>query len=192
MKSILPFRRRPPAPTSAEALLLPHLDTLHRIAWRWTGNAHDAEDLVQTLLAKLLQQPQTLVEVAELRPWLARALYNQFVDQTRRSAVAPTQLTETGADQDALAQLIDEDGESPEAFAERCLSHERLSAALLQLNPEQRALVVWHDVEGYTLEEIADSRSIALGTLKSRLHRARARLRELLMEPFSGAVRDKP
>lgn len=190
MKVVIPFVRPTQPEASIEALLVPHLDALYRLAFRWTGDPHDAEDLVQSLVAKLLPQKQVLAEVEDLRPWLTRALYNQFVDQTRRRSVSPIHLTQPGATDDVLTQIVDEASETPEQFAERNLTGRHLSAALMKLAPELRALVAWHDIEGYTLEEIAVSQSIAVGTLKSRLHRARGQLRELLIERFSDRVRE--
>jgi RNA polymerase sigma-70 factor (ECF subfamily) len=82
--------------------------------------------------------------------------------------------------------------EGPEEHAERSSWRERILAALEQLNPEQRAVIAMHDVEGYSLEELATILETPLGTLKSRLHRARQRMRSLLpMEPFSGGERVK-
>src|SRR5713101_2444787 len=82
--------------------------------------------------------------------------------------------------------------DGPEEDAERSGQRERILRALDRLNPEQRAVVAMHDVEGYSLEELATMLETPLGTLKSRLHRARQRLRALLpMEPFSAGQRVK-
>src|SRR5438874_12742244 len=80
----------------------------------------------------------------------------------------------------------------PEDEAERRGQRERIMRALDRLNTEQRAVVAMHDVEGYSLEELETMLETPLGTLKSRLHRARQRLRALLpMEPFSVGERVK-
>ncbi|NOQ68906.1 MAG: hypothetical protein GQ573_02150, partial [Gammaproteobacteria bacterium] len=74
---------------------------------------------------------------------------------------------------------------------EAALLQNRLQEALNQLNEDQRALMILHDVEGYTLNEIHTMHDVSIGTLKSRLNRARSRLRELLknMEPFGDIKR---
>ncbi|MDE0856738.1 MAG: RNA polymerase sigma factor [Nevskia sp.] len=166
-----------------------HLERLYRLAHRFTGSAEDAEDLVQSLLLKLLPQAERLAAVEQPGPWLARALYNLYIDQIRRRAVQPLDQREPQRDEAVLDSLADPVAESPEQAVERLLTQERLSAALMQLPPEQRALVSWHDIEGYTLEELAEAQTVPIGTLKSRLHRARARLRQILAEPFALAAR---
>ena len=162
----------------------PHLDRLYRLAYRLTGSRADAEDLLQDLLARLLPQQERLVQVEVLAPWLARALYHLYVDEVRRNRRSPTYLG--SASEDELAAIVDDASETPEQASERGLARRRLAAALAQLTPEHRALIAWHDMEGYTLDELATALDVPLGTLKSRLHRGRAHLRRLLTEP-SGA-----
>lgn len=179
---------RGPAPlreTRFEALVRPHLERLYRLAWHFTRSREDAEDLVQTLLLKLLPQEERLAQLDLPGPWLARSLYHLYVDETRRRRRRDAGLGVDAGDE-VLDFLVDEQGESPERHAERAQAGRALAAALERLSPEHRALLAWHDVEGYTLEELAVSLELPLGTLKSRLHRGRAHLRTLLMEP-SGA-----
>lgn len=193
MPPILPFRRKGPAPSSFEDLLRPHVEFLYRLAWRFTGNAPDAEDLVQEVLLKLFPRTRELSAVEQLRPWLARVLYRQYVDFVRQRGRSPMtgQATEAEGDDDPLDGFAAaEDG--PEEQAERSQLHERILRALDRLNPEQRAVITLHDVEGYSLVELEPILDTPLGTLKSRLHRARQQLRALLaMEPFSGGERVK-
>ena len=68
---------------------------------------------------------------------------------------------------------------------------EQVSRALNELNANQRSLIILHDLEGYTLSELETMLETPIGTLKSRLNRARAKLRELLMEPISDTQRFK-
>jgi RNA polymerase sigma factor (sigma-70 family) len=168
-----------------DALVRPHLERLYALAYRFTGRREDAEDLVQSLLTKLIPQERRLAQVDILGPWLARALYNLFVDQTRRHAREVSGLGHAIHEPEVLELLADEQSESPEAGAERLLSQRRIAAALQRLPPDQRAVIAWHDIEGYSLDELAVAHDLPLGTIKSRLHRARARLRQLLMEPLA-------
>jgi RNA polymerase sigma-70 factor (ECF subfamily) len=162
---------------SFEALLAPHIEHLYRLAWRFCGNRADAEDLVQDLLVKLYARRAELTGMDYLRPWLVRTLYNLFIDSVRRAGRNP--LTGAGGE-DALRDLE----VVPERDAEDLLLQQRLQQALLELNPDQRSLIALHDIEDYTLPELEQLLDTPIGTLKSRLHRARARLRELLaMEP---------
>jgi RNA polymerase sigma factor (sigma-70 family) len=158
---------------SFEALLRPHLERLYRLAYRFTGARDQAEDLVQELCVRLFPRLEELRALDAPGPWLARALHNLFVDQVRRQARSPVT---------AMDELPEVPAEAPgpdeRAFAELTLA--RIEMALSQLPADQRAVLAWHDIEGYTLEELADSHDLPLGTLKSRLHRARAALRQLL------------
>jgi RNA polymerase sigma-70 factor (ECF subfamily) len=118
-------------------------------------------------------------------------LYHQYIDLVRqraRSPIADPALSTAGDDDplDGLPAIQ----EGPEEHAERGQWHERILRALDQLNPDQRAVVAMHDIEGYSLEELETILETPIGTLKSRLHRARDRLRGLLaMEPFSTGER---
>jgi len=193
MPPVSPYRRTRPAASNFEDLLRPQVEYLYRLAWRFTGSVADAEDLVQDVLLKLFPRTQELLEIERLRPWLARVLYRQFVDSVRKQARSPIVALVTGAEGednplDALPSMKD----GPEEHAERSAWRRLILAALEQLNSEQRAVVTMHDVEGYSLEELETILETPLGTLKSRLHRARQRLRVLLpMEPFSAGERVK-
>lgn len=154
-----------------ERLLQPLLPTLYRVAYRYTGRREDAEDLVQELLTRLYPRLDELERVEALRPWLMKALYNAFVDGVRWRSRRPDangeglSVAPLTAAADTLRRLEDQ---------------QVLQRALDELSPEHRALVMLHLVEGYSLPELSLSLDVELGTLKSRLHRARARLRAAL------------
>jgi len=169
------------------ALLAPHMEQLYRLAYRFSGSRHEAEDLVQDLLLRLYPRRQKLAKIDKLSPWLARVLYNLFIDGVRKSTRNPL----ATADGDVELELMSDSREQPEAVSENTQLQQRLQQALLHLNPDQRALVSLHDMEGYTLSELATLLDTPIGTLKSRLHRARKQLRsELEMEPLAGSHRD--
>ena len=164
---------------SFNALLRPHLARLHRFAFRLCGSRADADDLFQDVLTKTFSRLDDLVDVQEPGSWLCRVMYNHFIDNRRRFArqrvvvVAEAQLPEKSLE--ALAGELD-----PAADAERLDNIMQLDRALARLSEEHRLVVMLHDCEGYKLTEIQEITGNPLGTLKSRLHRARARLRELL------------
>jgi len=187
------YRRARPPELNFEDLLRPQVEYLYRLAWRFTGSVADAEDLGQDVLVKLFPRTQELLEIERLRPWLARVLYNQYVDSVRQRSRSPIVELVSGADgEDNPLDALPATQNGPEENAERTGQRERILRALDRLNPEQRAVVAMHDVEGYSLEELETMLETPLGTLKSRLHRARQRLRALLpMEPFSVGERVK-
>ena len=161
-------------------LIEPHLNHLYQLAFRFCNNRSDAEDLVQDVVLKLLPRHSDMVQIEKLRPWLARVLYHQFVDQYRRQERAA--LTSVDDNEDGFDLYPDTSNDSPESLTEADIQQRRLQRALQQLNDDQRAVVLLHDVEGYTLVELETILDSPQGTLKSRLNRARARLRDFLQK----------
>lgn len=161
-----------------------HIPALYRSAYRWTGSVDRAEDLVQELLIRLYPKLDELRGLDKIRPWTLRVLYRMFVDQLRRDQSSPVLF---GADsQDDGGSSEDDDNEfidpaaGPLELTEQQLTQERIAAVWMQLGEEHRVVLSMHDIEDYNLPELAVMFDIPIGTLKSRLHRARARLRELL------------
>lgn len=165
-----------------EGLLHPQFAYLYRVAYRFTGNKPDAEDLVQELLVKLYPRRKELGEVTSLRPWLVRVLYRLFIDGERKQKRSPLRLikhrseTET---KDPLDQIAGQEPD-PEQYVQRRNLCEHLEQALNHLGKDQRAVIVLHDIEGYRLTELETLLEVPMGTIKSRLHRGRAILREIL------------
>lgn len=163
-----------------ESLLLPHLEYLYRISYRFTGSRADAEDLVQDLLVKLYPRRRNLAGVEKLRPWLVRVLYRLFVDNKRKHKRSPLKLVINKHETDAKDPLeqIPASEPNPEEYAQRRILSERIEQALNMLGKDHRAIITLHDIEGYQLNELETLLEVPLGTLKSRLHRGRARLKE--------------
>ncbi|MDX9739791.1 MAG: RNA polymerase sigma factor [Gammaproteobacteria bacterium] len=180
-----------------ESVVRPHLGPLYRLAYRLAGRREDAEDLVQDLLTKLYARREELDKVEHPRSWLMRVLYRLFIDQRRQRMRSPLHLvpdSQSGDTEMILERLVADD--EPAAETERDDQQRALLAALAKLSEDHRRVLALHDIEGYTLEEMQEIIDCPIGTLKSRLHRARARLRELLvedaarrMEPSASPVR---
>ncbi len=162
-----------------ERLLKPHLKPLYRFAHYLTGSKPAAEDLFQDVLTKMFARLDELATVRDPGPWLKRVLYNQFIDHQRRYArhrlVSVSEAELAGESIDALPGSADTAAE-----AARMDDIEALEMSLAKLSDEHRQVIALHDLEGYKLEEIQELTGIPVGTVKSRLHRARARLKELL------------
>jgi len=157
-----------------EALVLPHVPQLHRLAYRYCGNRPDAEDLVQDLLIKLYPRTEEIGTIESLKPWLAKSLYHLYIDRIRahnRSPINDRQVNDTE---------VYEDTSSTQLSADRHNMIRDLQAALDQLEDKHRILIIMHDVESYTLTELETILDAPVGTLKSRLHRGRAKLRNIL------------
>jgi RNA polymerase sigma-70 factor (ECF subfamily) len=166
-----------------ERLVRPHFDRLYRLAWRLAGSKAEAEDLFQELLIKAYGKIDDLATIDQPGPWLCRVMYNLFIDEKRRFArqrmhtVDEGQLSGDGIEGFAAT---DSSGSDPVAENQRIEKIRRLDTALAQLSDEHRIVVLLHDTEGYKLKEIQELTGTPVGTIKSRLHRARARLREIL------------
>ncbi len=161
---------------------LVHLAALHRLARLLVRSAADAEDLVQETYARAFRGAAGFHPGTNLRAWLFRILRNAFLDGRRREARMP--LVADG--EAALAEQPEGDGAGwlrGDAELERLrrVVGEELEAAVRAL-PEDARTVVLLDAEGLSEAEIAEVMGCAQGTVKSRLFRARARLRELLAD----------
>jgi RNA polymerase sigma-70 factor, ECF subfamily len=161
---------------------LPHLSRLYPAALRMTRNASDAEDLVQETSAKAYAAFHQFKPDTNLRAWLNRILANTFINGYRKRRREPIQ--ELGADFERDWQL-EGDPLSPRARSAEAEAMDRLGDAeilqALQDLPETfRTTVYLADIEGYTYKEIAEMMNTPVGTVMSRLHRGRGRLREAL------------
>ncbi|MBI5450502.1 MAG: RNA polymerase sigma factor [Gammaproteobacteria bacterium] len=170
-----------------QQLLAPHTGPLFRLAWRFCGSRHDAEDLLQDLLIKLYPRLPELEQVEQLRPWLSRVLYRLFIDMHRSQSRSPLHLVTDhhGDEEDAPDPILEQpadSGDEPEHALGQTQLQREIQAGLDRLSDNHRTVLMLHDVEGYALNEMEIILDCPIGTLKSRLHRARARLRELLIE----------
>jgi RNA polymerase sigma-70 factor (ECF subfamily) len=147
----------------------------------FTGQTSLAEDLVQELLTRLYARAERLDKIESLRPWLARALYNLFIDERRRWIRNPLRHTMEPTDQD-FNENTHKRAASPEFDAEMKLLTQTLEDLLAKLPEEQRSVVLLRDVEGYELHETASILGVPLGTVKSRLHRAHLQLQNALQQ----------
>jgi len=163
-----------------DTLLAPHLRKLYRLAYRLTGSVADAEDLLQDVLVKLYERRAELSQIEALGPWAGRVLHNQFLDRARHHA--RRRLVSIGAAESERAAIEAVVGFAPgsEVEAQTAFDITALNGAVAKLSIEHRTVLLMHDAEGYQLHEIQEITGVAIGTLKSRLHRARSRLRELL------------
>lgn len=160
-------------------MIEPHFDRLFRLACRLTGSKSDAEDLIQEVVTRLFADPRPLEEAADPGPYLSRVLYHRFVDDRRAAARRPLTLIGHASALDVHAAPGNLE---PELLDDAARTGLRLEQALARLSEDHRRLVLLHDAEGYTLTELATITGTPIGTLKSRLSRARARLRDLLWD----------
>lgn len=165
-----------------EALVARYGAHVYAIAYRLAGNDADARDLAQEAFLRAWRALGTVRPGAALEGWFYRIVRNLYIDLVRRrprqrveSLDAPLDTGEGSVARERPDPTADVEG----AVVARTVDR-RVQAALLALPPELRAVVVLADVEGYGYEEIAAMLDVPLGTVKSRLHRARRALRDRL------------
>ena len=147
---------------------------MYRLAYRLTGNPHDAEDLTQEVFVRVFRSLASYTP-GTFEGWLHRITTNLFLDQARRKSKIRF---------DALAEdaetRIPSRGVTPDVAVMDGLFDDDVEAALAALPPDFRAAVVLCDIEGLSYEEIADVLGLKLGTVRSRIHRGRSMLRKAL------------
>ncbi len=167
-------------------LVRQYQDRVFNTCWRISGNLEDARDLTQEAFLKAFEQFDKFRGHSSLYTWIYRIAVNLCLSQRRRSrgsrkTVSLEQFQEAGGQASALVD---------EAATRRCgvsrndaLSAEKqqqLLDGLGQLDDEHRAVIVLREMEGFEYREIADMMEIPIGTVRSRLHRARMTLRGIL------------
>jgi RNA polymerase sigma-70 factor (ECF subfamily) len=168
-----------------EAEALQYLDVLYAHALRLTRSPSDAEDLVQDTFVRALRFYDRFERGSNLKAWLLRIQFNGFVNRYRRHVkehLASESLTQEPAGEatmgrEALRALLD-----PHGTALAPVVAKEIQAALDQLPDEHRMVVILADVEELSYKEIAEVIGCPIGTVMSRLHRARKALQELLLE----------
>jgi RNA polymerase sigma-70 factor (ECF subfamily) len=181
-----PTKKEPPT-EDFEAGLLAQLDSLYRTALRMTNNPQEAEDLVQETMLKAIRFAHTYQPGTNLRAWLFRILNTSAINRYRKQAAHPTPIAlpdgeefylynqirdlsgqerNQGAEEEVLSQYLDED----------------VYTALKDLPLNFRMAIILADIEGLSYKEIADALQIPIGTVMSRISRARRQLQKSLWQ----------
>ena len=161
-------------PPTWEAVVRDHSARVYRLAYRLTGNSHDAEDLTQEVFVRVFRSLDSYIP-GTFEGWLHRITTNLFLDMARRKQ----RIRFEGLADETEARLGGSEPTPAQAFDDRHLDGD-IHAALMALAPEYRAAVILCDIEGLSYEEIADTLGVKLGTVRSRIHRGRAQLRQAL------------
>jgi len=169
---------------SFEQDVIPYMRKLYPAALRMTRNPSDAEDLLQETFAKAYVAFHQFRPGTNLSAWLYRILANTFINTRRKVRREPAQslFSELG-ELHAPDKLCSQSARSAEEEALDRLADSKITRALRDLPEGFRAAIYLADIEGYPYKEIAEIMGIPIGTVMSRLHRGRERLRERLLAP---------
>lgn len=166
------------ATASFEQEALPHLDSLYRVALRLTGDPSQAEDLVQDTMLKAFRAWSQYRPGTNARGWLLTILRNTFINLYRRRKREPVAMDLEAAEPQAIFRPAEEN--DPEGSFFSRIVDEKVLEAIDALPTEFREVLVLSDMEGLSYAEIADALGIPVGTVKSRLFRARRQLQATL------------
>ncbi|MGP4000910.1 RNA polymerase sigma factor SigE [Streptomyces sp. 8N706] len=161
-------------PPTWEEIVSTHSARVYRLAYRLTGNQHDAEDLTQEVFVRVFRSLSTYTP-GTFEGWLHRITTNLFLDMVRRR-----QRIRFDALGDDAAERLPSREPSPQQHFHDSHFDADVQQALDTLAPEFRAAVVLCDIEGLSYEEIAATLGVKLGTVRSRIHRGRSHLRKAL------------
>jgi RNA polymerase sigma-70 factor (ECF subfamily) len=174
----------PADPRTFEEQMLPLLDVMYRVALRFTRQHEDAQDLVQETMLKAFRAYDRFEEGTSLRAWMLRILTNSYYNRYRRR-LHERRAAELPADDPYHDGLISDASMSglrdPEAAMLRPLLSQEIGRAIDRLPEAFRVVFVLAEVEGLAYREIADAMDTPIGTVMSRLHRARKLLQHDLL-----------
>ncbi len=170
---------------SWDEVVTQHSARVYRLAYRLTGNPHDAEDLTQEVFVRVFRSLSSYTP-GTFEGWLHRITTNLFLDQARRKAKIRFDALAEDADVRMPGRMPSPDSQMADGMLD-----DDIEAALADLPPEFRVAVVLCDIEGLSYDEIADVLDVKLGTVRSRIHRGRKMLRSSLAHraPAAGRVR---
>jgi RNA polymerase sigma-70 factor, ECF subfamily len=166
------------APPTFDREALPHLDALYRVALRLTGDPARAEDLVQDTMLKAYRSWQQYRPGTNAKGWLLTILRNTFINDYRRRKLEPVAMDLEAVEPHAITRDVAEADPEGDFFAR--IVDEKVLEAIDALPTEFREVLVLSDMEGMSYAEIAEALQVPIGTVKSRLFRARRQLQAAL------------
>ena len=166
-----------------EKLVTEYEKAVYAIAQRMTGNPEDAADMTQETFIKAYNSLQSFRGDSKFSVWLYRIASNVCLDFLRSRSRKPTVSLSVEDDEGEEAQLdIADESQSPEVLLERGLTRNAVRRGLDTLPPDYRQILLLREIQGLSYDEISTALGIDIGTVKSRIFRARKRLCTFLVE----------
>ncbi|MEW6108039.1 MAG: sigma-70 family RNA polymerase sigma factor [Nitrospirota bacterium] len=161
-----------------EQLVLKYEDKIYNLCRHMLGNAHDAEDAAQDVFLKAYQNLNKFRPEASLHTWLYRIAVNTCIDYRRKPFFES--LFKSSKEGDEFVEELPADSPSPDRLYESKQISNAIQLALGRLSERLRMVILLKEIEGLSYEEIADVLDVSIGTVKSRISRAREELKKLL------------
>ncbi len=159
----------------------PQIDAMYNFAYRLTFDEDDAKDLVQDTYMKAFRFIESFQQGTNAKAWLFRILKNSFINDFRKKSKEPSKVDYQEVETFYNSDNLDEDITSDlRVDAVQDMIGDEVSNALNSLAVDFRTVIILCDLEGFTYEEMAKILDIPIGTVRSRLHRARNLLKEKL------------
>ena len=166
-----------------ETLVLEYEKNVYNIALRMTGNSEDAADMTQEAFIKAYNSLQSFRGDSKFSVWLYRIVSNVCLDFLRSKNRRPTVSLSVEDDDGEDAQLdVADESQSPELLLARKLTRDSVRRGLDSLPPDYRQILLLREIQGLSYDEIAQALSLEVGTVKSRIFRARKRLCTFLID----------
>ncbi len=168
--------------TAFDDLVYKYEQRAYQYAYRLTGSSDEASDIVANSFVRVFNALPNFKGQAAFTTWLYRIITNCYLDAKKKQKNKQTISLDSNVNPDGSEQerQIESTDDSPFEIAERNTRERVMQQALLNLPEYQRAMLIMYHVDGMAYEEIADSLDLPLGTVKSRLNRARMALRDIL------------
>jgi len=166
-------------------IVLAYQRRVFNIAYRMLGNREEAKDLAQEVFLSIFESIKNLREEVKFEPWLIQITVNHCRNRwkylKRRKYFQSDSLDDPIETEDGeIPRQVYVPSDNPETLLEKKMIQDLVQRGLLQLKEEQRELIVLRDLQGLSYEEIGKLFSLPEGTVKSRIHRARMELKEIL------------
>jgi RNA polymerase sigma-70 factor (ECF subfamily) len=172
-----------------ESLVRQYQKPVYSIALRMTGNPEEAQDLAQEAFVRAYRSFDSYRRGTSFDRWLYRIITNLYIDEVRRRKRTPYVESldqRIATDEGEFEREVPDLSDSPEVVFDRHHIDESIQRALASLPPDFRMAIILCDIEGFSYEEISQIMRTSIGTVRSRIHRARRALRDLLA-PYLGA-----
>lgn len=166
-----------------EAEFMPHIDSLYNFAFRLTNNEDDANDLVQETYMKAYRFFESYQQGTNAKAWLFRILKNSFINDYRKKSKQPSKV-----DYNEVESYYNSEDTEVQATTDlrvdvlQNMMGDEITNALNSLDVDFRTIIILSDLEGFKYDEMAKVLDIPIGTVRSRLHRARNLLKQKLVE----------